>query len=190
MKNFSIANLGTVALIAAVPLTGTVPALLNIWEVGSAIAQNIQKQPQVQLQLDAEKLVITKDTQGKENKKWQTLKGQAVVLPGDILRYTISGKNISDKPVKNLVIDQAIPKGTIYVLKSAKAVNNVGKIYFRVDAESKFVENPTVKVTVNNGKVATQPAPANKYTHIRFILNNPVAVNTTVKGTYEVRVRQ
>ncbi len=189
MKNGSIANLGAVALIATIPLTGTVPALLNIWEVGSAIAQNIQKQPQVQLQLDAEKLVITKDAQGKENKKWQPLKGQAVVLPGNVLRYTIIAKNISDKPVKNLLIDQVIPKGTMYVLKSANTVNNVAKISFRLDNESKFVENPTVQVAGSNGKIETQPAPANKYTHIRFILNNPLAVNTTVKGTYEVRVR-
>jgi uncharacterized repeat protein (TIGR01451 family) len=189
MKKFSLFNFGAVALIAAIPLTGNVPGISNIWEVGSAIAQNTQKQPQVKLQLDAEKLVVTKDAQGKQNKKWETLKGRAVVLPGDSLRYTISGKNISDKPVKGLVIDQTIPKGMMYVLKSANTINNVAKITFRVDNESNFVENPTVKVTGSNGKVETQSAPAIKYTHIRFTLNNPVAPNTTIKGTYEVRVR-
>ncbi|MCC5668808.1 hypothetical protein LC653_34390 [Nostoc sp. CHAB 5784] len=203
MKRLSFAGLGAfafgvggaIALIATVPFVSQVPGVASLWHstsayaegVGGAIAQNVKPQGQLQLRLEAEKQVVAQDQQGKQSKKWQPLKGQAVVQPGDVLRYTLNSENKSDRPVKNLVLNQPIPKGMVYVLKSVSATNGT-KVIYSIDGGRSFVENPTVKVTLPNGKVETKPAPANVYTHIR--LQVPlVAAKTTVKATYQTQVR-
>ncbi|QSJ15622.1 DUF11 domain-containing protein [Nostoc sp. UHCC 0702] len=187
MKSVYIAGVGAIALIATVPLISQMPGLASLWQSGSATAQNIKSQPQIQLRLEAEKQVVTQDQQGKQIQKWQALKGQAVVQPKDVLRYTLNAENISDRPVKNLTLNQPIPKGMVYVLKSTSVTNNA-KITYSIDGGRSFVENPTVKVTLPNGKVETQPAPASAYTNIRLQIP-AVAVKTTVKATYETQVR-
>ncbi|QIR37765.1 DUF11 domain-containing protein [Tolypothrix sp. PCC 7910] len=189
MKRVSIASIGAIAIIATVPFVSQIPGVANIWQSGSAIAQNSKYQGQVQLRLDAEKQVVEKDQQGKQTKKWEPLKGQAVVQPGDILRYTLSSENKNDRPVKNLTLNQPIPKGMVYVLKSANVnANKEAKITYSIDNGRNFVENPTVKVTLPNGKVETQPAPASAYTYIRLKLPS-VDAKSIVKATYQVQVR-
>lgn len=195
MKRLSFASLGAfafgvggaIALIATVPFVGQMPGIASVWHSTSAVAQNVKTQSQIQLRLEAEKQVIAQDQQGKQSKTWQPLKGQALVQPGDVLRYTLSGENKSDRPVNNLTLNQPIPKGTVYVLKSAFAANN-NKLTYSIDGGRNFVENPTVKVTLPDGKVETKPAPANVYTHIRLQVPS-VAAKTTVKATYQIQVR-
>ncbi|MEA5580402.1 hypothetical protein VB620_03485 [Nodularia harveyana UHCC-0300] len=188
MKRFSIVGLGAIALIATVPFVGNIPVLGNLGESGIAIAQNAKK-GQVQLRLEAEKQVTTEDQQGKQVKKWQLLQGKATVQPGDVLRYTLKGENTGDRPVKNLTLNQPIPQGMVYVLKSAKTdVSANSKITYSIDGGRSFVDQPTVKVTLPNGNVEVKPAPATAYTHIRLYL--PVVnAKTTVTANYQVQVR-
>jgi uncharacterized repeat protein (TIGR01451 family) len=187
MKRLSFAGLGAIALIVTVPFVSQVPGVANIWHSTSAVAQNVQTKGQIQLRLEAEKQVVAQDQQGKQSKTWQPLKGQAVVQPGDVLRYTLNGENKSDRSVSNLTLNQPIPKGMVYVLKSTNATNNA-KITYSIDGGRSFVENPTVKVTLPNGKVETKPAPAITYTHIRLQIPS-IAAKTTVKATYQTQVR-
>ncbi|MEH1875565.1 hypothetical protein [Nostoc sp.] len=187
MKRLSLTGLGAIALIATFPFVSQIPGIANVWHSTSAYAQNVKTQGQIQLRLEAEKQVVTKDQQGKQSQKWEPLKGQVLVRPGDVLRYTLSGENKSDRPVKNLTLNQPIPKGMVYVLKSANAGNNATVIY-SIDGGRSFVENPTVKVTLPDGKVETKPAPAIAYTNIRLQIPS-VAAKTTVKATYQTQVR-
>ncbi len=187
MKRSYIAGLGIVALIVAVPFVSQMPGMANL--MSSAVnAQDIQKQPLIQLRLDAEKQVTTQDQKGKQSKIWQPLKGQVTVQPGDVLRYSVSGVNTSDRAVKNLVVNQPIPAGMVYKLKSA-SVNSDAKISYSINGGKSFVENPTIEATLPNGKVKTLPAPATAYTHIRWKFDQSIAAKTTVKGIYEVQVR-
>ncbi len=97
------------------------------------------------MQLDAAKQVVQKDQQSQQKITRQPLEGQAVVKPGDVLRYTISGENFSDRSVKNLTINQPIPKGMVYTLKSATVNAKDGnKITYSIDGGRSFVENPTI----------------------------------------------
>jgi len=182
MKRVFIASIGAIAL-STIPLIAAIPGIPNIWNLSSAIAQNIKSQPQILLRLDAEKKI-----QQGQKVTWQALQGQAVVKAGDVLRYTVFGENKSDRLVKNLTLNQPIPKGMQYVLKSATATSNA-KITYSIDSARTFVENPTVQVKLPNGKVETKPAPATAYTHIRMNFNESVPRKAIVKGTYEVQVR-
>jgi uncharacterized repeat protein (TIGR01451 family) len=188
MTRSYLLGLGAVALIASTSVITQIPAFSNFFQ-STANAQNVQKQQQVKLQLDAEKQVITQNQQGKQTKSWQALKGQASVQPGDVLRYTISGENLSNKPVKNLTINQPIPRGMEFVLKSAIGdIKSNTIISYSIDGGRSFVENPTVKVTLPNGKVETKAAPANTYTHIRMQIPS-VEAKSVVKGSYQVKVK-
>lgn len=187
MKRFSIASLGAIAVMATTPFVGEMPVLGNLLDAGVAIAQNIQRQPQVQLNLGAQKKVV-QNQQGKQQVAWQTLQGSVVVHPGDVIRYIVSGKNNTNRSVKNLVVTQPIPKQTAYVLNSATAKNGA-KVTYSINNGKSFVENPTVRVKLSNGKVVTQPAPAELYTHVRWKFAEAIAPATAVNGTYQVRVR-
>lgn len=187
IQHLLIAGIGTSLLLATASLTTHVPGVVSWLQSNSAVAQSPQQQKALQLLLEAEKQVLTKDEQGKQKVTWQPLKGQAVVQSGDVLRYTLKAENTSDRPVKNLILNQPIPKGMVYVLKSTTVTNNA-KISYSIDGGRSFVENPTVKVTLPNGKVEIQPAPASAYTNIRLQLPL-VAVKTTVKATYQTQVR-
>ncbi|MBG1268685.1 DUF11 domain-containing protein [Nostoc sp. WHI] len=195
MKHLSFAGLGAfafgvggaIALIATVPFIDQIPGIANVWQSGSAIAQNVKNQGQIQLRLEAEKQVVAQDQQGKQSQKWEPLKGQVMVRPGDVLRYTLIGENKSDRLVKNLTLNQPIPKGMVYVLKSTNVANNA-KVIYSIDGGRSFVENPTVKVTLPDGKVETKPAPAIAYTHIRLQIPS-LAAKAIVKATYQTQVR-
>ncbi|MBW4688803.1 MAG: hypothetical protein KME40_27890 [Komarekiella atlantica HA4396-MV6] len=187
MNRVSIAGIGAIALITTVPFVSQIPGVAAFWQSGSAIAQNLKVQPQLQLRLEAQKQVVAKDQQGQLKISWQSLSGQAVVQPKDVLRYTLIGENKSDRQLKNLTLNQPIPQGMLYVLKSANITNNA-KITYSIDGGRSFVENPTIRVTLPNGKVETKPAPASIYTHIRLLVPS-VAAKTTVKATYQTQVR-
>ncbi|MTJ12416.1 DUF11 domain-containing protein [Anabaena sp. UHCC 0187] len=186
MKRFSIVSLSAFALVATVPFISQVPGIAPIWQSSSAIAQSNNKKPQLELLLEAKKQVIVKDEQGKEVKKWERLEGQANVKPGDVLKYTLTGENKGAQPIKNLVLNQPIPKQMVYVLNSTKTSKGA-KITYSIDNQRTFVENPTIKVT-RNGKVETQPAPATAYTHIRLQISS-LPGKATVTATYETQVR-
>lgn len=198
MKRSYIAGLGAmplkgfafgIALMTAIPFAGEMPVLANLRGAGTAIAQNLQRQAQVQLNLGAQKKVVQQDPQGKQQVTWQTLQGNVVVQPGDVIRYIVSGKNNSDRPVKDLVVTQPIPKQTIYLLNSATVKNNGAKVTYSIDNGKSFVEKPTVRVKVSNNKVETRPAPAELYTHVRWKFVESIAPTTAMNATYQVKVR-
>jgi uncharacterized repeat protein (TIGR01451 family) len=187
MKGVLIAGMGALAVTATVPFIGNLPGLTS-WLSSSVVAQNVQKQPQLQLHLAAEIQVITKDQQGKQKVAWQALQGKGLVQPGDILRYTLKGENKSDRTLKNVTLNQPIPKSMAYVLKSASINNQAAKITYSIDGGSSFVANPMIKVTLPDGKVETKPAPATAYTHIRLQLP-ALAAKSIVTATYQTQVR-
>jgi uncharacterized repeat protein (TIGR01451 family) len=188
MKCFSVTSLGTLAVIATLSFTGEVPVLASR-QAGTAIAENIQRQTQIQLYLGAEKKVLRKDQQGKQQVTWQTLRGNVVVQPGDVLRYVVTGKNNSNRAVKNLVVTQPIPKQTAYLLNSVTVKNNKAKVTYSINNGKSFVAQPTIQVKLVNGKVETRPAPAEIYTYVRWKFEQPISPETAVNATYQVRVR-
>lgn len=187
MKRTTIAGLATVTLLSIAAVANTIPGASGIFGKDSVIAQNIQKQQKLQLTLGAEKQIMTKDIQGKQKVSWQSLQGKATVQPGDVLRYTLTGQNISDKAIKNLTLNQPIPKGMVYVIKSANT-DKAAKITYSIDGGKSFVENPTVQVKMADGKVVNQPAPATAYTHISWNFDS-AAAKSAVKGAYQLQVR-
>jgi uncharacterized repeat protein (TIGR01451 family) len=185
MKRAYIAGISALTLAATVPFALNSPGFANIKnQFNNALAQNVENKPQLKLNLTAEKQVIQKN-----NKKvsWQPIESGAVVNPGDILRYNLVGQNNGNGPAKNLVLTQPIPKGTVYILKSATA--NGAKLSFSIDGGKTFSPNPVVAVKLPNGKVEQRPAPASMYSIARWDFNQPVNAKSSVKLSYKVAVK-
>lgn len=190
-KQFYFAGLGAIAAFSVISINN-LPLLFQASATGITLAENVINKPKVVLQLTAEKQLVQKDIQGKEQVTWQTITAsKAVVQPGDIVRYTVTGENKGTRSAKNLAVTQPIPKGTIFVLNSATAFNNKDSaVTYSIDNGKTFVAKPTVKVTLPNNQIEERPAPAEAYTHIRWNFGNSLEPNTAVKAGYQVKVRQ
>jgi uncharacterized repeat protein (TIGR01451 family) len=184
MKHLYLARLGAFALIAAVPFVSQIPVINLGMDSGTAIAQNTRKEA-VKLRLEGEKQVKTQDNQGKTKITWQALTGK--VQRGDVVRYTITAENQSDRQIKNLVLNGPVPRGTVFILQSVQAPNNT-QISYSIDGGKSFVANPTITVKLPNGKSETKPAPATAYTHIRVQVPS-VSAKSTIKATYQTQVQ-
>jgi uncharacterized repeat protein (TIGR01451 family) len=187
MKLLSILSL-TAALLSA-PVMTEVPVLRAMQTSGQVLAQGVQTKPQVQLTLVAEKKVLKKDAQGKDTITWQAMGNQAAVQPGDIIRYTVNGKNVGDRSAKNLVITQPIPNKTIYVINSASLSSGSGTITYSIDNGKTYAAKPTIQVKLPDGKIETRPAPAERYTHIRWSLNQSIEPQQPMSAAYQVKVK-
>jgi uncharacterized repeat protein (TIGR01451 family) len=182
MNRRSFALIGVIALIGGVSLAA--PAR-------PAPAKNAPAATgPIQMRLVAEKKILTQDGLGKFKVTWWPLGQKASVQPGEIIRYTVNGENSGEKPVSGLAITQPIPQGTKFELATATLdPGHPARVIYSIDRGKTFVEKPTIRVTLPDGKVETRPAPAEAYTHVRWILASNVTTEKPVKVSYQVRVR-
>jgi uncharacterized repeat protein (TIGR01451 family) len=97
------------------------------------------------------------------------------VVPGDTVVYTYQLKNAGQAPSENVVVVAPIPPQLKYVDKSAQT--QMAIVTFSVDAGKSFGEAAKLQVTDPDGK--KRAAGPGDYTHIRWVLNVPIAGGTT-----------
>jgi uncharacterized repeat protein (TIGR01451 family) len=187
-QNLYLAGLGMAAVVLSLLPMGDKPAIAQLLQSGTTIVQNVLQQPKVTLNLIADKQFVQKDKQGKVTVSWQQLDTKKAVLPGEVIRFIVSGKNEGNKSAKSLNITQRIPQGLIYQLNSATS----GKdkiLTYSIDQGKTFVANPMVKVTLANGKVEERPAPDSAYTHVRWDFNQQLQPSASLQVAYLTKVR-
>jgi uncharacterized repeat protein (TIGR01451 family) len=187
MKRKFLFGIGIAALAVSAPLTMTTPVFANLQAAGAAIVQQL-RQPDVKLVMGAEKQVSVLDENGKPKLVWQQLDGEATVQPGDVLRYGVTSSNEGEMAAKNLVITQPIPERMTFVIGSDKG-NTAAKATYSIDKGATFVAEPMVEVTLPDGTVEMQPAPAEAYTHIKWEFNEELASSVVVNVSHEVTVK-
>jgi uncharacterized repeat protein (TIGR01451 family) len=158
------------------------PVMATLQQASSTIAEALQR-PQVQLSLAAEKQVLQED-----KPVWQSLEGNVTVQPGEVLRYTVTGKNAGKAAAKQLVVTQPVPPQMAYRLNTARDTNNANVTY-SIDGGKTFSAKPMVEVTLPNGQTEMRPAPAEAYTHVRWQFPNKLDPEAQLAASYEVIVR-
>ena len=158
---------------------------------GQQTTYNKQKnQPRVELTLTVDRQIKVESETGETEFKWQPLPPEDRVLPGEILRYRLVGKNNGSQPVSSMVLTQPIPSEMTYILNSAKGASN---ITFSIDNGVTFDANPTItnvnELGINNGQLVEQAAPPENYTHVRWNFERVLDPGEEFVGTFEVRVR-
>lgn len=184
-----VLGLGAIALISATTVLMGAPVLAQLQRVGQTVAQNLQREPQIKLNLSAEKQVTTMDQKGEQVITWQDLGDQPVAHPNDILRFRLTGQNTSDRDVRNLVVIQPIPGQMQYVLNSSTVEAVGATTTYSIDGGNSFDANPTIEVTQPDGTVITRPAPAELYTHVRWDFGDQISAGTVINATYQAAVQ-
>ena len=179
-------GVSVLGLAVMLPLLNHMPAIADISDPIDVTAQAAKK-PQIILNLAVAKKAIKVTVEGKKQVTWKQLEDNAVVAPGDVLRYTVVGENTGDSAANDLVVTQPIPEQMTYKLNSAKSQNNVD-ITYSIDRGETFVAEPKIKITLEDGTVEERPAPPEAYTHIRWQFPT-VTPEAGATAMYEVRVQ-
>ena len=140
-------------------------------------------QPKVGITIKAEKEVVVTEN-GQQIKK--TIEAKEI-LPGEELRYILSFANSGNEVAKDVVINNPIPDGTVYIPGSA---SEVGDLTFSID-QGKNYKKPallTYEVTTENGRQEKRVASPEEYTHIRWILPS-IAAGEKGEVSFRIKVK-
>jgi len=106
-------------------------------------------------------------------------------VPGDVIIYTTTFKNLSGKPAGNIVINNPLPNDSVYQSGSASGANTV--ITFSVDGGKTFAAPGQLSVKTADGK--TRPALATDYTHIRWAYQGELGVNKAGAVSFRAAIK-
>jgi uncharacterized repeat protein (TIGR01451 family) len=108
--------------------------------------------------------------------------------PRDVLVYAITYANSGKEPVVDPAIVDPIPSGTVYILDSAEGQD--AEITCSIDGGRSFQKPPIwMKFKNPNGTVESKPAPADRYTHIRWTIKKPVLPGQSGRVSLKVTVK-
>jgi uncharacterized repeat protein (TIGR01451 family) len=186
-KHWALIGATTLVVGAVLPVHGT-PAIAQVFNATTTIAQNILQQPKVNLNLRAEQEIVQKNAAGKVTKTWAATDGKVKVKSGDRLKFTVTGKNEGNRSAVGFAVTQPVPNGTTFVLNTAQS-NRTAQVTYSLDQGKTFTANPIVKVTQPDGRIAETPAPAEAYTHVRWNFGEALAPMASTDATYQVAVR-
>ncbi len=155
--------------------TGIVVALIF---ASSALA----KEPAVTLSTKSYKEVVKINANGE---KKYVLEEAKKIVPGDYVVYKNSIINHTNKPVNNMVLNNAIPKHTEYVADSAKCEKDC-EILFSVDGGKKFDKPEKLMVHAGNKKRVALPK---EYTNVRWILTSALDANSITDVSFKTRLQ-
>jgi uncharacterized repeat protein (TIGR01451 family) len=127
-------------------------------------ATEIQAAPLIAISMKAEKEVVVDNVKKKvpaEN-----------INPGETVFYTIDYVNSGSTGAQNAFIDDPIPRGTVYV--PGTAFGKDAEITFSIDGGKTFKKPSllTHEVRLPNGKVEKRSAMPERYTHVRWTIND------------------
>jgi len=107
--------------------------------------------------------------------------------PGDVIEYQLSFTNTNPGPVRDVVFDDPIPPGLVYVVGSAGAEREGVVVEFSIDGGDTYDPSPEIEVE-EGGRTVRRPAPPEQYTHIRWTVQGTVAAGVEVRALFRARV--
>jgi len=108
--------------------------------------------------------------------------------PGETLEYRITYQNVSDQPLRSLVITGPIPNATNYVADSA-STEVESDLVVSIDGGSRYEEEPVIRTrTLAEGTTEELVVGPERYTHVRWQSRGLLAPNETQVFRYRVKV--
>lgn len=138
-------------------------------------------QGSIELTTLAEQVITTTGEGGEEVTRVVEL---GKIVPGNVVIYTITAKNISDQPVNSVVINDPIPEHMTYLTGSV--VGSDADITFSVDGGTSFAALD--RLTISDGEGGTRVPEASDYTHIRWTLRGDLAPQATQSVSFRARL--
>jgi len=108
--------------------------------------------------------------------------------PGDIIVYTIIYTNMGKVITTDAEIVDPIPRGVVYVPDSAEGKDT--EITCSIDSGRSWHRPPvTMQVKKPDGTVENKPAPAGRYTHVRWVIKKPLPPGRSGQISMKVKVK-
>ena len=164
--------------------TALITAVALIVFILPVLAKAVQGEPKLTLTMDVKKEVkVKKGTV--EIIEYQTAKATA---RDDVLLYAITYKNEGKAELKDASIMDAVPDGTVYILESA--AGKYAEAVFSIDGGRTFQKPPAVYLVRNpDGTIVQKPAPAEMYTHVKWIVKKFVLPGESGIVQFKVKVK-
>ncbi len=108
-------------------------------------------------------------------------------LPGDVIEYRLTFTNYQDGPISDVVLNDPIPAGLVFVPGSVTASRADLRIEYSIDAGASWSESPEVEVQVA-GTAVRQAATTETYTHVRWTVTGSVNPGAQVTARFRARV--
>ena len=107
--------------------------------------------------------------------------------PKDVLAYSITYRNEGRTPAVGASIVDPIPKGTVYIAGSATGKDAV--ISFSIDGGTTYQRPPVCYTVIKpDGTREEREAPPEMYTHIRWMMENPISPGMSGDIGFRVRI--
>ena len=148
----------------------------------SAITAVAQQQARLSLQTVVEKAEAVIDADGRPR---QELRSVEIAVPGDEVVCTVVFTNIGEETADNISVTEAIPDDLRFVADSAFGPGT--DIAYSVDDGSSFAAPDELMVQLADG--GQRPATTDDYTHIRWILKDPLEAGARGFVRYRAVVR-
>lgn len=179
---------GITALLVA-PLTPAMPGLASIPIISRMLEQPMEQESQLIMHLSLDKKVVTKQVDGSSKMTWARLEDNAMVHSGSILRYNIEAQNQGEQAANFVAITVPIPPQTLYKINSVSLPSDVSaKLTYSIDHGKTFVVKPIVQLKQPDGTMIITPAPPDRYTHVRLMLNQSILPEDKVNAAFQVKV--
>ena len=171
-------------LLLAAGLSGVQPAKLPAQDSpgGGSTPAGV---PHLQLEIMAELQVeVTKDD---GTTAMRLVPMGETVESGDIIVYTIAYVNAGPVEAKDAANVDPVPKGTVFI--GGTATGDGTEITFSVDGGTTYHTPPLVTRRVQpDGTRKSVPVPPGQYTHVRWLITEPVLPGQTGQVGFKVRV--
>jgi uncharacterized repeat protein (TIGR01451 family) len=105
------------------------------------------------------------------------------VMPGEIVVYTITAKNVGAEPATNVVITDPVPEHMDY---TGSVTGDGASITFSIDGGKTYDVANALTVPVGGGE---KPAPPEDYTHIRWTFNDALEPGSTHSVEFRARLQ-
>ncbi len=111
------------------------------------------------------------------------------LYPGDVIHYRLVFTNITDVAVRRIEFSDPLPTGLRYVGGSALVDRDDAIISYSIDGGQVYSAQPMIEEVVD-GKRVTSPAPPERYTHIRWRVENWVQPGAQVTAEFRAKLTE
>ncbi len=155
-----------------------VVALVALFSAPQAWAQSTH----IELDAKVEREIEVVD----ENGQRTITREQAVtIMPGEVVVYTITARNVGEEPATNVVITDPIPEHMDY---TGSVKGDRTRITFSVDGGKTYDVATALMVPISEGE-GERPAKPEDYTHIRWQLNDALEPGSTLSVEFHARLQ-
>lgn len=111
------------------------------------------------------------------------------LYPGDVIHYRLVFTNITDVAVRRIEFNDPLPRGLRYVGGSALVDRDDVVISYSIDGGQVYSAQPMIEDVVDGERV-TRPAPPERYTHIRWRVEDWVQPGAQVTAEFRAKLTE